>query len=630
MAISEKEVFEVMFSGMGPEFGIDLVKAFSKFQQNRRRDDKKKEYISFLKTPLPKEYQTAIKKAIGGMLKPKKRDYSFLSSVLDHITDGKPDFYSRWESAYKKCFKQYKDLTDEMFDSLKRGSVFEEEHIHNRLEYKRNIEEITTEQLSEFYPEHMEDFNERFERFNQNASKKKNLEGMLMNMSLFYRIPQSSRACQIDVFGRRIKSIQRIVEKVGRKWIKLIDKIESYKMENNGYYPEITYGDILIPDIFGFLILKNRRRDFGQRSLFSGLNVIEDSDNKPDHKNKGQRQVKFIDMDNGVLFDYHMFRTLNDLMDNEFARDPKRRKKVDRKKEVIPHEDYMQEQLREILDKDPLYEKIYEEIKMRASAIFDGCYTKPITETIYETYSRLSLGGRKDYLSRQRKKFIKELRSFQYDSKGSKRVGVGIPTLQSKLTNLLKCYTDEILKRFDHDVGDLCDSGIAMKVKDTAMGLVKLFEEITSKGGFRKKYKTKDLDALSDVHCLSVYVCWLNGDMNERYKKLKRDSEKEYKDHDVIRMIDHYKAKLDDFPDRFKVEGRVKAQTMFNIYKCLINSHKLLLNNTTEHVGGDVPHFSNLIRYIGEFNSFLKDNEEKLSSRQRAEVKTITSEYSRY
>ena len=63
MAIAEKEIFEMMFSGLGTGIGKDLTGTIKEFL-----DNPEKELTTLLKTEFPEEEQQAIRKIAEGVL----------------------------------------------------------------------------------------------------------------------------------------------------------------------------------------------------------------------------------------------------------------------------------------------------------------------------------------------------------------------------------------------------------------------------------------------------------------------------------------------------------------------------------------------------------------------------------
>jgi hypothetical protein len=446
MAITEKEIFEMMFSGLGTGIGKDLTGTIKEFLE-----DPEKELTTLLKTEFPEETQQTIKKIAEGILE--RNDYSFIPQPK---TKEQEEFSQKWEAAYKSTLEEYKKFTSDIFATLTRGSVFEQEHVTNRLEYKRQIKKITRLH-PQCYSKEKKGFEERFERFEQNSPNRRTLEAMDMNMNLLYRLPKDSKACPVDAFAMRVKSPQRIAEKIARKWVMLIDKIETAKLEGKQY--NARYDDLFLTDVFGFLVLQNKNKKFDDGTIYYAGNIktIEDSDKKTEdktktqHRSKGQRQVKLADTTTGVIYDYHLFRTLGDWIDNEFSRKP-----TDTEAEKKPHEEYMKDKLRTVIKKNLSYQKVFDQITNRASTSLQNCHNEKITETTYQTYMRLEPNQKTAFLAEAQKKLEAKITELKYASKEEKRKKIGVTTIHSNLTEIVKCYNEEIRKTLNQDP-ETCD-----------------------------------------------------------------------------------------------------------------------------------------------------------------------------
>jgi hypothetical protein len=599
MAINKKEIFEIMFSGIGPDVGLNL--------SNLEGD-----LTGLLKTEFPREHQQAIMDIAGGILA--RDDYSFIPSQPEELEE----LAMKWEAAYRPTLDEFKTLTDSIFANLGQRSIFEQKNITNNLEYKRTIRDITKQHL-QCYSDNRKEFEERFASFEKNDSNKKVFQDMDMNMSMHYRLTKDSRACPVDAFAKRVKSSKRIAEKIARKWVTLIDEIESCRREKKPF--SVKYDHLLLTDILGLLILGNRDKalDIGLIYVLNPeLRTIEDKEDRG-----RPRQLKLIDTKKGIIYDCHIFKTLPVWIDYEFT--------SEKRKEILTHEEYVRRKLEATIKKDTRYQKIIDEIYKRALNAQNMFYTEKITETVHQTYMGMGQQERVPFLYGRISKLEKDLTAYRLAPRGARKKEVGLPDLEKELTEIIKCHNEEIKEMLNFGIENIYSSSeynhlqkevndYMVLTRESVRQLAEKFEKATA-----KKYKTTELSDVENSYFLLSRLCFISKEMEERYQKLKSMVEKGLRDEDAVGTIRYFKNILTNFPTDYPGNERLQTQVKFNTYKYLVGSYKIFLNNAKEpnKHSSDGLFISMWQKYNGEFDNFVQQNQEKLGAERVRESETI-------
>jgi|GEM_PF-3288688 len=597
----EKKIFEFQFSAAGPGIGEEL----HEFTERPS---------SLLVTSLPEDYQEAAVKIVQGFSKGKRGDYSFIPSKDGDVAD----FARRWEQAYRAGIRRYKEVTDSMFDAFKRRAIFEPVNITNELELKRAIKRIAASLYSRDSRQ-MQSLARVFERFDQNIPYQQNLEGIDNYSNILCRVPKKY-SCPIDVFIMRYKSFPSLAVKFSGKWIDVRNKIEECRVK--GRSPELSVDDLLITDIFGFSMVGNDYEHFDDNLLFTDRSLVRIED---ESKSPGQRQIKFLDMADGIIFDFHVFRTMQDWVEREFPSE-----ELD-SRVIVPHDSYKRRKILSKIEKRPkLNWPIFEQLEPRCLNVLNECYITTPGETDFDTYQRLNPSRTEEFLTILVNGLSEDFMLFRTDAARAKKKNLTIPGLQARLTTAVRCYNGELRKRFSRDLENVVDENQnpRQSINDMHSAVYSMIGEFAKIS--RREYKTRDLEEFEDNYRRLLKICELNKQMAVRYKECKKAWVEERDDSRVRSALDYFRNIFDGFDVSFPGEDRITMQTKFNLCSYLTNCSKIyFLNPENSRRTGGV-HFSRFFEYVGGIHKIYREHPGCLSEGQISKIKAITEDPNHY
>lgn len=628
--VDKKDFFCAVFSGVGNGLGFDLSSLYSSFidvklkvKQEKAKDSIPKSSAAplFLDTALPDEYQAIAKDIVSGLLNKKGRDYSFIPSSVNIS-----DFTSRWNCAYDSSIAYFRKFTGDIFDFFSKSYDFKFRRVYNQLEYKTLIK-VVHELHSCEYRDLKKYFEDSFSAFERNVSNQNDLEKIITNIDFFYRVPKGPSSSGksgsynlIDAFSMRVKSPSRIAQKFARKLVNLVDKFEECRKKNLPFV--VSYDDIFLTDIFGFLVLNNRHQNLDESVIYRNrsLATIEDS-----HKNSGQRQVKLIDAKSGVFYDWHLFRTLKDLVDNEFSREG-----IEKRPDILPHKVYMDEKLRVTLNKNPeLYEQIYGGLIANCEPLLRKCRNSFPGKNIPEIFSGVGENQMYSFLEHKERTLLSDLAIFRNNAVQARNKDVlTFSGLQRRVDELINCYSQLVRQRLNFDLEQVCSFGTGLDwadgclsiAKESVARLVKDFERYT-----KSKYSSSEAGEFRKCYSDIADVCCLNRIIKDRHDNAGNLLSSGFNDEAVLANAKFYKNALKSFSEKYSDSCRLYAQTKFNIYKYLINSYKMFVTRSSDpnrRQSDGIP-VSILWGYMNNFRVFVSENNEKLSMSQNSEVEDI-------